>query len=64
MKLKKKVANAAEKRWRAERSDERWERRVPYLMDWFSGVSTMLPSQITHLKQKVSQRAIKSDGTG
>jgi hypothetical protein len=52
MKRSKKTPSDAEKRWRVERSNERWERRVPYLMERFSGVSVMLPSQITHLKSK------------
>lgn len=46
----KKVQSLAELDWRKERSDERWEKRVEYLEFRFSGVSTMLPSQITHLK--------------
>ena len=46
----KKIQSIAEVDWRKERSDERWEKRVKYLEFFFSGVSTMLPSQITHLK--------------
>jgi hypothetical protein len=64
MKLKKKAPSAAQQHWKTEWSNERWERRVPYLMDRFSSVSVMLPSQITHLKQEASQRAIESDGKG
>jgi hypothetical protein len=48
----KKVQSLAELDWRKERSDERWEKRVEYLEFRFSGVSTMLPSQITHLKSE------------
>lgn len=53
----KKVQSLAELDWRKERSDERWEKRVEYLEFRFSGVSTMLPSQITHLKAEVVNQA-------
>ena len=46
----KKIQSQAELDWRKKRWDERWEKRVEYLESFFSGVSTMLPSQITHLK--------------
>ena len=46
----KKIQSPAELEWRKKRWDERWEKRVEYLEFAFSGVSTMLPSQITHLK--------------
>jgi hypothetical protein len=46
----KKIQSQAELDWRKKRWDERWEKRVEYLEFAFSGVSTMLPSQITHLK--------------
>lgn len=41
--MPKKVASEAEQRWRKERSDERWERRVEYLMEFFSKPSGLLP---------------------
>ena len=39
----KKVRSQAELRWRRLRSDERWERRVDYLMRFFSAPSGLLP---------------------
>lgn len=44
----KKQRTVAEINWRQERHDERWEIRVDYLMEVFSGVSVMLPRQIAH----------------
>ena len=48
----KKIQSQAELDWRKERSDERWEKLVEYLEFFFSGVSTRLPRQITHLKSE------------
>jgi len=59
-KSSKKVQSLAELDWRKERSDERWNRRVEYLEFCFSGVSTMLPSQITHLKSEAVNQAPSS----
>jgi hypothetical protein len=53
----KKVQSRAELDWRKKRWDERWEKRVEYLEFFFSGVSTMLPSQITHLKSEAVNQA-------
>jgi hypothetical protein len=53
----KKVQSRAELDWRKKRCDERWEKRVEYLEFAFSGVSTMLPSQITHLKSEAVNHA-------
>lgn len=52
MKMGKAERSSAQKRWKAGRSDERWERRADMLMAKFSYVSTLLPSQITYLKSK------------
>ena len=41
--FKGKVRSAAELRWRRQRSDERWERRVDYLMRFSSAPSGLLP---------------------
>jgi hypothetical protein len=57
MTMKKKASSAAQKRWKTERSDERWERRADRLMIVFSHVSVMLPSQISHLKEKAKESA-------
>jgi hypothetical protein len=53
----KKIQSQAKLDWRKERSDERWEKRVEYLEFRFSGVSTMLPRQITHLKGEAVNQA-------
>ena len=53
----KKIQSQAELDWRKKRWDERWEKRVEYLEFRFSGVSTMLPSQITHLKSEAVNQA-------
>lgn len=53
----KKIQSQAELDWRKKRWDERWEKRVEYLEFFFSGVSTMLPSQITHLKSEAINQA-------
>jgi hypothetical protein len=53
----KKIQSQAELDWRKKRCDERWEKRVEYLEFRFSGVSTMLPSQITHLKSEAVNQA-------
>ena len=53
----KKIQSQAELDWRKKRWDERWEKRVEYLEFFFSGVSTMLPSQITHLKSEAVNQA-------
>lgn len=52
MKMGKAERSLAQIKWKAGRSDERWERRADMLMAKFSYVSTLLPSQITHLKSK------------
>lgn len=41
--MSKKPLSAAEQRWRKARSDERWERRVEYLQEFFSMPSGLLP---------------------
>lgn len=48
----KKPKSEAQIAWKALRSRERWDIRAEYLMDFFSPVSVMLPSQISHLKQQ------------
>ena len=53
----KKIQSQAELEWRKKRWDERWEKRVEYLESFFSGVSTMLPRQITHLKSEAVNQA-------
>jgi hypothetical protein len=53
--LQKKTSSTAQNRWKAARSDERWERRADRQMVVFSAVSVMLPSQITHLKDRFAQ---------
>jgi len=53
----KKIQSQAELDWRKKRWDERWEKRVEYLESFFSGVSTMLPRQITHLKAEAVNQA-------
>jgi len=50
--MKKKQQSKSEKAWKKTRSDERWERRADRLMEDFSAVTVMLPSQITHLKNE------------
>lgn len=44
----KKNRTSAEIQWRKSRSDERWEKRADYLMEFFSQVTTVLPRQISH----------------
>ena len=39
----RKVRSDAERRWRRQRREERWERRVGYLMRFFSAPSALLP---------------------
>ena len=39
----RKVRSDAERRWHRQRSDERWEARVQYLMRFFSAPSALLP---------------------
>ena len=44
MKQSAKLRSAAEIAWRKQYSDERWENhRVPYLMEFFSQPSALLP---------------------
>jgi len=38
----RKVMSLAERNWRKQRQDERWERRVEYLMEVFSGPSCLI----------------------
>ncbi len=51
----KKTPSEAERSYRKERSDERWERRVEYLMVLFSQPTCMLPRQIGHQLQEARQ---------
>jgi hypothetical protein len=62
----KKTQSEAQIKWKIARSDERWERRVDRQMLLFSAVSVLLPSQITHLRQKpaVSERSGVSEDAG
>ncbi len=41
--MKRKQMSAAEAAWRKHRGDERWERRVEYLLEFFSQPSALLP---------------------
>jgi hypothetical protein len=50
--MKKKQKSKTEQAWRKTCSDERWERRADRLMEMFSAVTVMLPSQITHLRNE------------
>ena len=54
----KKVQTEAEKQWRKEQSDLRWEKREEYLMRFFSAVSISLPRQITHQKAAAALKGI------
>ena len=47
----KKIQTPAEIQWRKDRQDERWEKRVEYLEQQFSRVTTILPRQITYLNE-------------
>ncbi len=49
--FEKKIPSLAEVKWRQAHQDARWEIRSEYLDEFFSKVSTMLPSQIAHLKE-------------
>ena len=60
-KTKEKTSSTAQSRWKAARSDERWERRADRQMVIFSAVSVMLPSQITHLKDRFAQGELASE---
>lgn len=51
----KKTPSEAEIAYRKERSDERWERRVEYLMVQFSQPTCLLPRQIGHQRQEALQ---------
>ena len=62
----KKAQSKAQINWKTARSDERWERRADRQMFLFSAVSVLLPSQITHLRQKpaASERSGVSEDAG
>lgn len=57
MKLNKIERSPAQLAWKEARSDERWEDYFYYALGKLSVVTTMLPSQITHLKQTYAGNA-------
>jgi len=65
----KKLPDQAEIDYRKTRSDERWERRVEYLMEFFSQPTCLLPRQVSSREQNSwnkrnrSSTAEVADGT-
>jgi hypothetical protein len=56
MNQSKKIKSAAEIAWREAREDERWEKRVEYLQEFFSLPACGLPRQIAHQNKEDSSK--------
>ena len=53
----KKLPDQAEIDYRKARSDERWERRVEYLMEFFSQPTCLLPRQVPQQRAEQLEQA-------